>query len=52
MATKKIYCAVCQKMVTGKEQKTGSERRILCSRCNTVLRAWNGVAWRFAREGD
>lgn len=50
---KRIYCPKCQRLVRGREQREGRFDRthILCSRCGKLLYIWNGITWRFVREG-
>ncbi len=49
--TKKIYCGSCQRLVKGREQKANSNTRVLCSRCGRPLWVWDGIAWRYMKEG-
>ncbi len=49
---KRIYCSKCQRLVRGREDKTGNASCIVCVRCGKVLRVADGVAWRSVREAD
>ncbi|MBI2831487.1 MAG: hypothetical protein HYX79_04440 [Chloroflexi bacterium] len=46
VSTKKIYCPDCQKLVMPREQKTGNDVRVSCSRCQKPLWLWNGIYWK------
>ncbi|MDO8568696.1 MAG: hypothetical protein Q7R57_08290 [Dehalococcoidales bacterium] len=49
---KKLYCSSCQRMVTGKEQKTNGTTKILCAKCSKVLWISNGIIWRSPKGDD
>lgn len=51
LCIKKIYCDSCQKMVRCREEKVNSNIHVLCSRCGSVLRVWNGITWKYVQEG-
>jgi transposase-like protein len=47
---KKIYCPSCQILVSAREQKLNGNTGFLCSRCNRLLRLWDGMVWKYPRE--
>jgi RNase P subunit RPR2 len=52
LVVKKIYCPNCQKLVNGQEQMVNGQVRVLCSRCERLLRFWDGVVWKHVRESS
>ncbi len=48
---KKLYCPSCQKLVKGNEQVVDNIAQVVCPRCKRVLCFWNGIIWRYTKEG-
>lgn len=52
LCIKRIHCANCRRLVTGREEQVGDGTTlVLCSRCRKPLYVWNGIAWRPAPQG-
>jgi endogenous inhibitor of DNA gyrase (YacG/DUF329 family) len=50
IAPRKVYCANCQKLVRGQEQKTDSPVRITCPICKKPVWIREGFSWKYIKE--
>ena len=50
IATKKLRCPNCEKVVHVSEQKKDDLIQIVCSHCHEVIRVWDGIKWLEVRK--
>jgi hypothetical protein len=46
LLVKRLYCANCQKLVRGKEQKTGATLSIVCGKCQKPICINGDSGWK------
>ena len=51
LCAKKIYCSACGRLIRCREQKNNGKTNVLCTRCGKLLRVWDGIRWRYVKEG-
>jgi hypothetical protein len=46
LVNKKIYCPVCRRLVSGKEQVVEGHSQVSCYRCGTLLWSMTASGWK------
>jgi len=45
IATRKIRCPNCERLVSTREQPKEDTIQLFCRRCNELIWVWDGIRW-------